>query len=832
MKKTLAIMLALIMALAMIPALAEGKEQIYWAVVDTNGDNTPDKLVISSAPYTLDTTESVKEADKGSFDYDAYFTRSELPWKYENYLGITTAVVMANAADGKKVAPVNSRAWFDQANINGKQQLKSVDLSGLSGERLENMCVMFQSAKQLETVTFPADFNTSHVTDMSYMFNNCSSLKTLNLGNWNTSNVTDMQWMFAWTGLTSITGLANWDTSNVTTMQFMFNHSEKLAKIDSVANWDTSNVTDMCGTFNNCRALESVDVSKWDTSKVTTMQQLFDYCYTLNGIDVSKWNTSNVTNMDRVFQKCNGVTTLDLSGWDTSKVTNMNGMFGHINGAMKSIDISSWDTSKVTNMNYMFAYSTSLEEVKGLDKIDTSNVTTMQGMFYQTWNLVNIDVSHFDTSKVTTVSGMFAGDSWNPEFSKHPKDLKLFSKVNPDTNVDNFVSVPLVDGKIVSVDAEGNVIMSAPSAVIIEVATAEELVNAVNNAAPGSSTVIRLKNDIELTDTLTIPVGKDITIDLNRGDRQGMKLTGNIVNNGKLTIIDTTPVTSSYFRRGDGTVVGNITNANGAALTLQNMNVNGNGKQALTNNGGTVTLSNVNIFNTREDASVKSEGGDMMVKGGTIIGPQVKGGSANEPVGTYGKDSTAISAEGNAKVTIVGFDTTNSGKIIENEGAQVILPSGKVLHEGRIVDAVAEVSGVQYGSVEAAITAANGAPVKLLKDNLEPEIKSNALIDLNGKTLENVEISGDATLRIMGSGTCGFDPTQYLVNNHAAEKTGEKSWKVSPTEITPDHGTTDGGSSGGGYYHPDPTPVPVIVIPPKTGDMTIWQSILHFFGIR
>ena len=41
-----------------------------------------------------------------------------------------------------------------------------------------------------------------------------------------------------------------------------------------------------------------------------------------------------------------------------------------------------------------------------------------------------------------------------------------------------------------------------------------------------------------------------------------------------------------------------------------------------------------------------------------------------------------------------------------------------------------------------------------------------------------------------------------------------------------------GGSSGGGYYHPTTTPVPVIVIPPKTGDMTVWQSILHFLGIR
>ena len=41
-----------------------------------------------------------------------------------------------------------------------------------------------------------------------------------------------------------------------------------------------------------------------------------------------------------------------------------------------------------------------------------------------------------------------------------------------------------------------------------------------------------------------------------------------------------------------------------------------------------------------------------------------------------------------------------------------------------------------------------------------------------------------------------------------------------------------GGNGGGGYWHPTTTPVPVIFIPPKTGDMTIWQSILHFLGIR
>ena len=52
-------------------------------------------------------------------------------------------------------------------------------------------------------------------------------------------------------------------------------------------------------------------------------------------------------------------------------------------------------------------------------------------------------------------------------------------------------------------------------------------------------------------------------------------------------------------------------------------------------------------------------------------------------------------------------------------------------------------------------------------------------------------------------------------------------WKAKQPEQQP-----SGGGNGGGYYYPTTTHVPVIVIPPKTGDMTVWQSILHFLGIR
>ena len=57
-----------------------------------------------------------------------------------------------------------------------------------------------------------------------------------------------------------------------------------------------------------------------------------------------------------------------------------------------------------------------------------------------------------------------------------------------------------------------------------------------------------------------------------------------------------------------------------------------------------------------------------------------------------------------------------------------------------------------------------------------------------------------------------------------------KEWADLPGTAFPYSGSTTGGES---HWHSPvtPAPVPVVVIPPKTGDMTIWQSILHFFGV-
>ena len=56
-----------------------------------------------------------------------------------------------------------------------------------------------------------------------------------------------------------------WDTSNVTDMSYMFQYASKFN--GDIGGWDTSNVTGMGGMF-WCAANFNQDIGKWNTSNV------------------------------------------------------------------------------------------------------------------------------------------------------------------------------------------------------------------------------------------------------------------------------------------------------------------------------------------------------------------------------------------------------------------------------------------------------------------------------------------------------------------------------------------------------------------------------------
>ena len=148
------------------------------------------------------------------------------------------------------------------------------------------------------------------------------------------------------------------DGEILTDMCDMFNNCSSLTSLD-LSNFDTSNVTDMDSMFYGCSSLISLDVSNFNTSNVDYMCHMFYGCSKLTSLDLSNFDTSKVNDMDWMFSKCSELISLDLSSFDISNVTDMNGMFSDCS-KLTSLDLSNFDTSNVTAMNHMFQNCTSL----------------------------------------------------------------------------------------------------------------------------------------------------------------------------------------------------------------------------------------------------------------------------------------------------------------------------------------------------------------------------------------------------------------------------------------------------------------------------------------
>ena len=263
-----------------------------------------------------------------------------------------------------------SAPWGNNSNI--------TQITFLSEIKPTSCAYWFYDFDKLTGIDNIQNLNTSNVTNMCYMFNNCSKLTTLDLSNLNTSKVTDMSYMFSYCSKLTTLDVSNFDTSKATRMNGMFNNCSSLTTLD-VSNFDTRNVTYMSSMFSNCSKLTTLDLSSFDTSKVTDISSMFFNCTSLTTLNVSNFDTSKVTDMSYMFSGCSSLTSLDISDFDTSKVTYMSGMFNNCS-SLTTLDVSNFDTSKVTHMSYIFYNCSSLITLK-LGIFNTSKVSSYSNIF-------------------------------------------------------------------------------------------------------------------------------------------------------------------------------------------------------------------------------------------------------------------------------------------------------------------------------------------------------------------------------------------------------------------------------------------------------------------
>ena len=117
---------------------------------------------------------------------------------------------------------------------------------------------------------------------------------------------------------TSVDNLISYsDTENVTNMSYMFRECSNLTTIPSI---NTSLVTNMSSMFQFCSNLTAIP--SINTSLVTDTSYMFSRCSSVTTIP--QLNTSKVTNMSSMFLKCTSLTTIDITHMNIIFTSNSN----------------------------------------------------------------------------------------------------------------------------------------------------------------------------------------------------------------------------------------------------------------------------------------------------------------------------------------------------------------------------------------------------------------------------------------------------------------------------------------------------------------------------
>ena len=188
----------------------------------------------------------------------------------------------------------------------------------------------------IEYIDFGDVFNTSNVTNMTYMFAGCNSLTRLDLSNFNTENVTNMSYMFENCSSLTRLDLSNFNTENVTNMSWMFYHCSSLTSLD-LSNFNTENVTSMSVMFGGCSNLSVLNLSSFNTSNDTSMRGLFFECIRLTELNLANFDMSNIGQTDYVTFQDDYSYTYPWDDWD-----------GGISGSTNRKDFMCYNISTTT----------------------------------------------------------------------------------------------------------------------------------------------------------------------------------------------------------------------------------------------------------------------------------------------------------------------------------------------------------------------------------------------------------------------------------------------------------------------------------------------------
>ena len=110
--------------------------------------------------------------------------------------------------------------------------------------------------------------------------------------------------------------LSSFDTSNVTDMSFMFFYCDNLKTL-YLENFNTKNVVQLENMFRFCTNLKELDISSFHISKAKRIEGIFWNCKNLEKVKVSS-NVSQffANHKNYLFKNCNELTIIPITEFD------------------------------------------------------------------------------------------------------------------------------------------------------------------------------------------------------------------------------------------------------------------------------------------------------------------------------------------------------------------------------------------------------------------------------------------------------------------------------------------------------------------------------------
>ena len=349
-------------------------------------------------------------------------------------------------------------------------------LENLNTSKMTSLTMMFFKCPALKSVDLTS-FDISKVTDMSHMFNGCSSLTTIYCNDdWSKSAaVKDSKYMFA--DCTALVGgkgtpfnenvidktYARLDGGSSAPGYFtkerdiytVYDEATQTLTYRYDSNYRAVNtyhaLYDPINRPNALRFMEYhdqvkkavIDPSMKEAPLISTYKMFYggfnsetDEEYNLTQMTtiegLENLNTTKTTFMAAMFWNCFALKSLDFSSFDTSNVMFMTAMFYRCD-ALTSLDLTSFNISKVTDMDGMFAGCTALTTIYCAD--DWSKSTTLtdsKGMFTGCEALVGGEGTAYSSSYTDATYARLDGGLKAPGyFTSKLKAKKVYTVFDP-----------------------------------------------------------------------------------------------------------------------------------------------------------------------------------------------------------------------------------------------------------------------------------------------------------------------------------------------------------------------------------------------------------------